>query len=401
MDDISEKGDDLLDLGEEKSKYLREIAKKTTFLVVCGAILLVMMVLSCAIGTGYGFLETYDIILDRLMGATFEPGSPDWWADHYICENVMPGVTAAVLAGAGLSIGGAVMQSMMGNPLADPYTTGISSGACFGAVTAIILGVSVGSFSGNTGIIAMAFVGALVPAIILVSITKYLGTSPSTLILVGTAISYFFNAMVTYVMVISDAESLQDAFIWQIGAVNDLYWDDIPLMFGVVTLSSAVVLLMSRKLNLLMMGEDSAQSMGLDVERFRTLCLILISVLIASIVSFTGIIGFVGLIAPHIARYLIGGDNRFVVPAGLLIGAIVLCLADTVSRILLGYADVPIGVVMSFIGAPIFLFLIIRSKSDKEVFRWETIRHTIRYSAGDCSSPSGSPSRSRYCSSYR
>jgi len=292
----------------------------------------------------------------------------EWWADHYVCENILPGIVAAIIAGAGLSLGGAVMQSMMGNPLADPYTTGISSGACFGAVLSITMGLSFGTMTGDVGIVAMAFVGALIPSILIILLSRFVNSSPSTLILIGTAISYFFNALVTYVMVISDADALQDAFTWQIGAVSDIHWGDLPLMLIVVSISSILILLVSNKLNLMMMGDDSAKTLGLDVDNFRTLCLVLISVLIASIISFTGIIGFVGLIAPHITRYIIGGDNKFVIPAGMLMGAIILCLADLLSRCLLDFGNVPIGVVMSFIGAPIFLYLIVRSKSDKEVF---------------------------------
>ncbi|MBR1973241.1 MAG: iron ABC transporter permease, partial [Candidatus Methanomethylophilaceae archaeon] len=253
-----------------------------------------MAVLSCAIGTGYGFFETYQIILDHIMGVV-PANKAEWWADHYVWENVLPSVVAAIIAGAGLALGGSVMQSMMGNPLADPYTTGISSGACFGAVASITLGLSFSSLGGEMGIVAMAFVGALVPALMMILLSKYINTSPSTLILIGTAISYFFNAMVTYVMVIADADALQDAFIWQIGAVSDLHWSDIPLMLCVVAIGSVLIMVVSNKLNLMMMGDNSAKTMGLDVENFRMLCLILISILVASIISFTGIIGFVGL----------------------------------------------------------------------------------------------------------
>lgn len=350
-----------------KQNYKREITKKVSFVVCSLVVLMVLAVLSCAIGTGYGFFETYQIILDHIMGVV-PANKAEWWADHYVWENVLPSVVAAIIAGAGLALGGSVMQSMMGNPLADPYTTGISSGACFGAVASITLGLSFSSLGGEMGIVAMAFVGALVPALMMILLSKYINTSPSTLILIGTAISYFFNAMVTYVMVIADADALQDAFIWQIGAVSDLHWSDIPLMLCVVAIGSVLIMVVSNKLNLMMMGDNSAKTMGLDVENFRMLCLILISILVASIISFTGIIGFVGLIAPHITRFIIGGDNKFVVPAGMLMGAIILCLADLASRCLLDYGNVPIGVVMSFIGAPVFLYLVTRSKSDKEVF---------------------------------
>lgn len=351
-----------------KQDYRREVGRKVAFVLGSLVVLVVLVILSCAIGTGYGFLETYQIIVDRIVNGVPEDSMAAWWADHYVCENVLPGIVAAVVAGAGLSLTGAVMQSMMGNPLADPYTTGISSGACFGAVTAITMGLSFASMAGEASIVAMAFVGALVPAILIILLSRFINTSPSTLILIGTAISYFFNALVTYVMTIADANALQDAFIWQIGAVSDLHWSDIPLMLGFTVVGSILIMLVSNKLNLMMMGDDSAKTMGLDVDNFRTICLVLVSILIASIISFTGIIGFVGLITPHITRFIIGGDNKFVIPASMLMGSIILCLADVISRCLLDFGNVPIGVVMSFIGAPVFLYLVVRSKSDKEVF---------------------------------
>ena len=141
------------------------------------------------------------------------------------------------------------------------------------------------------------------------------------------------------------------------------------LMMLVMTVASAILVqLSSVKLNILSAGEKTAKSLGLDVVHFRMLCLILTSILIASIISFTGVIGFVGLVAPHITRFLIGGDNRFVVPGSIIMGSTVLVLADLVSRLLSDFGNIPLGVVMSFVGAPVFLYLIIRRKSEKDVF---------------------------------
>jgi len=150
--------------------------------------------------------------------------------------------------------------------------------------------------------------------------------------------------------------------------------------------SAVLVQLSSNKLNIMALGEKSAKSLGLDVVQFRMLCIILTSVLIASIISFTGIIGFIGLVAPHITRFLVGGDNRFVIPGSMIMGSTVLVLADLASRMLVSYGNIPLGVVMSFIGAPIFLYLIVRRKSDKEVFRWQGKRITRAWCAKNGSS---------------
>lgn len=352
----------------DRSAYYAEIAKKTTFILVCMVLLLLAAVMSCAIGTGYGFFETFVIIWDGICGNEYPLRSPEWWADYYIFNNVMPGVVMAIIAGAGLALAGTVMQSLMENPLADAYTTGISSGACLGAVSAMIVGFSFNTLSTSMGVMTNAFIGAMIPAILIVFMIRYIGNSPATMILIGSALSFFFNSMVTLIMVTSSAEDLQDAFLWQVGSVAGASWTDIPIMLIAVIVSSILVQLASSKLNVLSLGENTAKSLGLDVSQFRMLCIILVSVLVASIICFTGIIGFIGLVAPHAVRYIIGSDNRFVIPASILVGSLILVVADVISRLLYVWGDVPVGIVMSFVGAPVFLFLIIRRKSHKEVF---------------------------------
>ena len=353
---------------DKKEEYKNSLTRKMIFLAVCAIILAAVTVASCSIGTGYEFTRTAQVIWDHIIGHSYPIRSPDWWADYYIFNNVMPGVIMALIAGAGLALAGTVMQSMMENPLADAYTTGISSGACLGAVTAIILGFSYSSVASGAGIVINAFVGSLIPAIIIILLVRYIGNSPSTIILIGTALTFFFNSMVTFIMITASAESLQDAYIWQIGSVTNASWADMPLMLVMTVASAILVQLSSVKLNILSAGEKTAKSLGLDVVHFRMLCLILTSILIASIISFTGVIGFVGLVAPHITRFLIGGDNRFVVPGSIIMGSAVLVLADLVSRLLSDFGNIPLGVVMSFVGAPVFLYLIIRRKSEKDVF---------------------------------
>ncbi len=352
----------------QKQEYRKTITRKVAFLIICLAILIVTTIVSCSVGTGYEFAKTAQVIWDHITGTTYPVRSPDWWADYYIFNNVMPGVIMALIAGAGLALAGTVMQSMMENPLADAYTTGISSGACLGAVVAIIMGFSYTTVAAGAGIVINAFIGSLIPAVIVILMVRYVGNSPATIILIGTALTFFFNSMVTLVMITSSAESLQEAYIWQVGSVTNASWADMPLMLIMCIASAVLVQLSSNKLNIMALGEKSAKSLGLDVVQFRMLCIILTSVLIASIISFTGIIGFIGLVAPHITRFLVGGDNRFVIPGSIIMGSTVLVLADLASRMLTSFGNIPLGVVMSFIGAPIFLYLIVRRKSDKEVF---------------------------------
>ena len=352
----------------EKELYRHDISKKVLFLVVVSILLVIVSIMSCAVGSGVSFSETFGMIIDHIRGVTYDPASQAYWDDYYICQNILPGVFMALTAGAGLSLAGAVMQNIMNNPLADSYTTGISSGACFGAGVAIVLGFTFGNTAGGMGIMINAFIGAMIPSAIIILLTKYVGNSPATVILIGTALSFFFNAMLTLLMVSTDAETLKEAFVWQIGSTTRATWSQIPPMLILVTVGAILVELVSKKMNVLSLGERTAKSLGMDVAQFRMLLLILLSILVASIIAFTGVIGFIGLVAPHIARYILGGDNKFVVPGSILIGALILVFADAASRALYAFGDVPIGVVMSFIGAPIFLYLIVRRKSTSEVF---------------------------------
>ena len=350
-----------------KSDYYRLLFRRLVLLAVSiVGILLFAGLFSLSVYDSISLWDTYDIIWNHIIGNNdYEPRSVSWWADRYIWNRSIPHVVVAITAGASLAICGALMQSMMANPLADPYSTGISSGACFGAVLAIIAGVTFTSVTGEMGIVSNAFIGAMVPAIIIIALSSRILMTPATIILVGTGISYFFNSMVTYFMIMTDADTLKNAYIWQIGSLDGITWDSVPLMLGITIIGSVLVALSWRKLNLMSLGDDSAMSLGLDVHKFRILCLILMSIMTAAVVSYVGIIGFIGLVSPHIVRLAIGGDNKYVIPLSMTVGALLLLLADYISMHI--SADLPVGVVMSVIGSPVFLFLILYNRKNKGV----------------------------------
>lgn len=340
-----------------RSEYHRAIVKRLVLLAVCiVGIVLFVGLLSISNYEGIGLKETYEIIWNHICGRTYPVSSLEWWADRYIWYTAMPHAIAAIAAGASLAICGTMMQSMMSNPLADPYSTGISSGACFGAVAAIVVGISFSQTGGEFGIVTNAFLGALIPALLIVFLSRRIHMTPATLILLGTAISYFFNSMVTYMMVTTDADTLKSAYLWQIGSLDGMTWSSMPLMIGVTVIGAVIIMALSNKLNVMTLGDNSAISLGVDIEKFRTMCLILMAVMTAAIVSFTGIIGFVGLVAPHLVRMVIGSDNKYVAPISMAVGALLLLIADYISFIL---SNIPVGVVMSIIGSPVFFALIL------------------------------------------
>lgn len=347
------------ELTKEQMKvgYHKAIARKIILLASCiVGIVLFVGLLSVSNFEGITLKGTYQIIWNHICGNEYPLRSTEWWADRYIWNTALPHAIAAIAAGASLAVCGTMMQSMMSNPLADPYSTGISSGACFGAVSAIIMGITMASMGREMGIVTNAFIGAFIPALLIVFLSQRIHMSPATLILLGTAVSYFFNSLITYMMVTTDADTLKNAYLWQIGSLDGMSWSSLPIMVGVTVAGSVVIMTVASKLNVMSLGENSAISLGVDVERFRTYCLILMSVMTAAIVSFTGIIGFVGLVAPHVVRIVIGSDNRFVAPISMAAGALLILIADYIAFSL---SNIPVGVVMSIIGSPVFFALIV------------------------------------------
>ena len=342
--------------------YHKQTLKKIGLFFICLAILITI--------TAYFALSYYpsitpgkalEVILDHLRGVEHPLRSQEWWADRYIWKYAFPKILGAIIAGCGLAAAGSLMQSVMNNPLADPYSTGISSGACLGAISSIIVGISFAS-AGGYGIVINAFIGAMVPATIIIILARKIHLTPATLILAGTALSYFFNSMVTYLMISSDEDDLKSAYLWQIGNFNNVNWDTLPIMITITIIGSIIVFLLSKSLNLMSLGDRSAKALGLDVENFRIICLVIMAVMTAGIVAFTGILGFVGLVAPHIVRLVVGSDNRFVLPIAMTVGATLLLVSDYIAEVQLSIA---VGVVVSIIGSPIFFLLIVLQKKGK------------------------------------
>lgn len=349
--------DNTLSRDELRTEYHRGIAVKLALIAVSVlGIVLFVGLMSISNYEGIGLRETYEIIWNHLFGDGYETGTLQWWADRYIWNTAMPHALAAIIAGAALAVCGTMMQATMSNPLADPYSTGISSGACFGAISAIVMGVSFSTVAGEMGIVVNAFIGALVPALLIIILSQRIQMTPATLILLGTAVSYFFNSMVTYVMVTTDADTLQSAYLWQVGSLGGMTWSSLPIMAVVTVVGSLAVMILSSKLNIMSLGDNSAISLGVDIQKFRLVCLILMAVMTAAIVSFTGILGFIGLVAPHLVRLVIGSDNRFVVPLSMSVGALLMLVSDYLA---FQFASIPVGVVLSVIGSPVFFALIV------------------------------------------
>lgn len=341
------------------SSYANYIRRKWIFIVICIVVTFLVAGFSLSVGDyNIGFWETYQIVIDDLTG-TVTKGLKNW----IVMDLRMPRLLTAIIAGAGLAIAGVAMQSTLLNPLADPYTTGVSSGALFGATLAMISGITiVDSIRYST--VINAFIFSLIPMFVIVFVAKVKKASPTTMIMTGIAVMYIFNAVTTVIKLFADPDALKELYEWQVGSLGFTTMDDIPIMLIVVVIGYIILQMLSKKLNVLATGDESAMGLGIDADKLRNIILIVVSLVTASVVSFTGMIGFVGLVAPHMVRLFIGADNRYLMPASAAFGALLLVVSDLVGRTIIAPSILQVGVVTSFLGGPLFLWLIIRKKSN-------------------------------------
>ncbi|MEO1061093.1 MAG: iron ABC transporter permease [Actinomycetota bacterium] len=296
-------------------------------------------------------------LLDRLPGVSVDSGLSEVQA-AIVWEVRTPRVVLGLLVGALLAASGAAYQGVFRNPLADPFLLGISAGAGLGATIAIVTGVGAG-LAVVDPLPLFAFIGALTA----VSIAAFLGTrrsdggSPATLILAGVAVAAFFAALQTYVQQ-RDADSLRQVYSWILGRLATQGWDEVLLVLPYAVVTLTVLLLAVGLLDVLSVGDDEAASLGVRPDRIRLVVLVAASLAAAAAVSVSGLIGFVGLIVPHAVRMVVGVGNRIVLPLSILFGAAFLVLADLLARTVESPAELPIGVVTAFFGAPFFLVIL-------------------------------------------
>jgi len=264
----------------------------------------------------------------------------------------LPRVLFAIAVGGGLSIAGGVFQSILMNPLAEPYILGISSGGTFGAVLSFLIGVS---FFGTQ---ILSFSGALIVMIIVFILGKRFGElEPNVLLLTGVMVGAFFSAAILLMITLLN-DSLRTAVFWLIGNLSIAEKENLKYVLPVTFIVSLLLILNSSKYNLLSMGVDTAKQLGVNTSFVRNYTYLLTSIMIGTLVSVSGIIGFVGLLVPHVCRILFGVDNRIVLPASFFLGAAYLTLADTLARTLISPSELPVGAVTALIGAPIFIYLL-------------------------------------------
>jgi len=341
-----------------EAEYKTFVGRKILFILL----LIVLIIALIGIATTLGIInlsvwEVYSVILYRFFPGFFP--QPDEIAEQVVWNIRLARILFGILAGMGLGIAGAVMQVVLKNPLASPYTLGISSAAGFGAAVAIILGWG---FFGNFLIAGNAFVFALISSMIIVGMAKHRGATPEIMILTGITIMYFFSACVTLLEYFADPDAVKGVVFWMVGSMGRASWDKFFILASVLAICLPLLIWKSWDYNIICSGDETAKSLGVDVNRVRNLSMVITSLMVASIISFTGTIGFIGLVGPHITRMVIGGDNQYVLPCSALIGGLLLAGADVVAQNIIPPIILPIGVMTAFMGIPVFLYLIMRRR---------------------------------------
>ncbi|WP_320041496.1 iron ABC transporter permease [uncultured Desulfobacter sp.] len=345
-----------------KEQYNRHRARKRLFVGILIPVVILLIGFAVACGSAdIKFMDVYAAIFRKFFPLILG-GTDAGHVDIIIWNLRLPRILMGVLAGIALGSTGAVMQVILCNPLADPYMLGISSAAGFGASLAIVLGV--GIMDGPNMIIGNAFVFSCLSSGLILILSGRRGAGTETMILTGLALLFFFQAMMTIIQYFGNADAVKAAVFWAIGDLGKADWRKLSIAAPIICAGEALLIWKSCDLNIMNTGDAGAKSLGINVQRTRIFALSVCTFMVAAIVSFTGTIGFIGLVAPHIARMIIGIDNRILIPASGLIGAVLLVFSDTLARTIIPPIILPVGAVTAFLGVPLFVYLILKRNGD-------------------------------------
>jgi iron complex transport system permease protein len=322
---------------------------------ILAAALCLLLIAAAAVSLCVGTAPiTIGDVVDALLGNPTEGA-----VSTIIWQIRLPRLILGLLIGAALAVAGAAMQGFFQNPMADPYIVGVSSGAALGATCGMVFRLDFWVF-GLSPIPLLAFAGALGTTFLVYALALRGGRVPvMLLLLIGVAVGALAAAATSFLMLIGD-EDTRLVLFWLLGSLSSRRWDHVRMVLPYVVIGIVVVWVYARDLNVLLLGEETAQHTGVEVERVKRIVLTAAALLAAAAVSVSGIVGFVGLIIPHLLRLLIGPDHRRLIPMSALAGAVLVVLADILARTLIAPSEIPIGIITSALGCPFFLFLISR-----------------------------------------
>lgn len=350
-----------LENGKIPAEYRGYTGRKALVNVLGLALLLALLLLSISVGS-------VSIPLQDILRTLFT-GDGSKQLQMIIFNIRLPQALAAVAAGAGLSVSGAAMQSILRNPLGSPFTLGISNAAAFGAAFSVmILGTGTMQSAGAGGIsltqpyvtTISAFVFCMIATGVILAVAKIRRASPEVMILTGVALGSLFTAGTMFLQYFADDVQLAATVFWTFGDLGRASWRELLIIASATSIAAIYFSINNWNYNAIDAGDETAGSLGVPVERKRLLGMLVASMVTATIISFVGVIGFVGLVGPHIVRRLLGDDHRFLIPGSMLAGGILLLAADTAARMLLAPRVLPVAILTSFVGAPVFVFLLVR-----------------------------------------
>jgi iron complex transport system permease protein len=342
----------------EKKKYQKVIAKRALFITLAVVVLVVIVGIALALGSAdMTFLDAYLAVFARI--------TPNWvhvssLADTVVWTLRLPRILLAVFVGAVLAMGGCTTQATLRNPIATPYTLGVSAGAGLGAAIGITLGK--GIIEGPYVVIGNAFVVSLIPVAVILLLVKRKGASPETMILAGVAMVYIFNACTTILQYFAEPTAANATVFWVIGDLSNAAWYQLPYVLGALVIALIVNLWLAWDINAMKMGDDTAKSLGVEVDRTRKITLVLACLSTATVIAFTGAIGFICLVAPHLCKAVVGEDQRLLIISSALVGSILLLVADIVARRVIAPVILPVGAITAFLGGPVLLYLLIKRR---------------------------------------
>ncbi len=350
-----------IDAGES---HLRRVSHWKLYFVLLTGVLLLVFIFSLNIGFSHIPFENILKILAKnipILGDLVDVSGISEVQESIIIHIRMPRVLGGALVGVALAAAGVAYQGIFRNPMADPYTIGAMGGASFGAAVAIVLGVGVALLGVNT-VPIFAFVGALGAVFLVYAISREGSRVPvTTLLLSGLTVTIFFNALVTYLKMIA-GNKLHALTFWIMGGFTYTNWTDVTSIFPFIIIGTAVIYLYARDLNILVLGEEQAQHLGVELEKVKKILLASGALMTAAAVSISGLIGFVGLIIPHLTRILIGPDHRILLPTSAIMGASFMMICDALARVIIAPSELPVGVITAVSGGPFFIYLLRRKK---------------------------------------
>ncbi len=341
-------------------KYLKKVNRGRVIIPFLILIVGATVVLATAIGPVYISPTTTAGIYVKGLPLIGDLISPFWSAaDEVIILQIrLPRIILGMLVGAALATAGCSMQGIFKNPMASPYVIGVSSGAALGATFALATFAQISMYT----LPLMAFAGALLAIFLVYNIARVGGRLPTeTLLLSGIAVGIFLSAITSFIVYLS-AEGLHGIMFWLMGGLAGKGWSHVMITFPWICIGIIVTYVFARGLNVMVLGDESAHHLGIDVEKLKKIMIVVSALIAASAVAVSGIIGFVGLIIPHIMRILVGPDHRILIPSSVMAGGIFLVWSDTIARVVMAPAEIPVGIITSLFGAPFFLYLLRKRK---------------------------------------